>query len=307
MTSLKNEFGFSSTTSEILQDVDLTGKTAIVTGGASGIGTETVRALAAAGAAVTIAARRPEAAESVAAELRTQTKNDAIEVRELDLADLGSVRKFVKGWDKPLHILVNNAGIMALPELERTTEGRELQFGTNFIGHFALTVGLHPWLRQAQDARVVSVASAGTLFAPVFWDDPDFNFIPYNPLLSYAQSKTACILLSVAIARKWHTDGITSNALNPGAIATNLQRHTGRLQTPEHLRKTIEQGAATTVLLAASPLLDGVSGRYYDDCQQAPIVTERGNGPFVGSAPYALDPTNADWLWDMATVMVGEN
>jgi len=123
MTTFTTNFGFSSTASEVLRGVDLTGKTIIVTGGASGIGTETVRALATAGAAVTIAARRLEAAESVAAELRATTRNNAIEARRLDVADLGSVREFVDDWDKPLNALVNNAGIMALPELQRTAEG----------------------------------------------------------------------------------------------------------------------------------------------------------------------------------------
>lgn len=306
MVRIETAFGFSSTAREVLQGIDLTGKTMIVTGGASGIGTETVRALAAAGASVTIAARRPDAAAIVASELRAATSNNAIDVRPLDIADLASVRKFVDDWDRPLDALINNAGIMALPNLARTPEGRELQFGTNFIGHFALTVGLHPWLRRAGGARVVSVASAGNLFGPVLWDDPDFRFIPYDPLLAYAQSKTACILMSVAIARKWLADGITSNALNPGAIATNLQRHTGGLRTPEPYRKTPEQGAATSVLLAASPLLAGISGRYFDDCKEAPVVAERGAGPLSGVAPYALDPVNADRLWTLATAMTGD-
>jgi NAD(P)-dependent dehydrogenase (short-subunit alcohol dehydrogenase family) len=305
MSSFTTNFGFSSTASEVLHGVDLTGKMIIVTGGASGIGTETVRALATAGAAVTIATRRPEAAESVAAELRATTRNDAIEVRRLDVADLRSVREFVDGWDKPLNALVNNAGIMALPELQRTAEGRELQFGTNFIGHFALTTWLRPWLCRAEDARVVSVASSGNMFGPILWDDPDFRFISYDPRLAYAQSKTADILMSVAIARKWQADGITSNALNPGAIATNLQRHTGGLRTPVPYRKTPEQGAATSVLLAASPLLDGVSGRYFENCNEAEIVAERSSGLFVGVAPYALNPGNADRLWDMAAAMIG--
>lgn len=306
MTLVTTGFGFSSTASEVLDGVDLGGKTIIVTGGASGIGTETVRALAAAGAAVTIAVRRPEAAESVAASLRASTGNEAIEVRRLDLADLASVRQFVDAWNQPLNVLINNAGIMALPELERTAEGREMQFGTNFIGHFALAVGLRPWLEKAEDVRVVSVASTGSLFGSVFWDDPDFHFTPYDPLLAYAQSKTACILLSVAIARKWKDTGITSNALNPGAIATNLQRHTGGLRTPEPYRKTPEQGAATTVLLAASPQLAGISGRYFDDCNEAEIVAERSTGPLAGVASYALDPANADRLWDMAMSLIEE-
>jgi NAD(P)-dependent dehydrogenase (short-subunit alcohol dehydrogenase family) len=205
-------FGFTSTASEVLAGVDLSGKTMIVTGGASGIGIETVKSLAAAGASVTIAARRVDAAEEVAKGLRAETGNSKIEVRPLDVADLNSVKKFADDWDKPIHALVNNAGIMMVPELERTAEGCELQFGTNFLGHFALTMGLRRQLAAASGARVVSVSSTGSLFGPVIWDDPHFHFTQYNPLLGYAQSKTACILLSVGIKERWAFDGIVSNA-----------------------------------------------------------------------------------------------
>ncbi len=299
-------FGFSTTAAEVLSGVDLTGKTMIVTGGASGIGIETVRALASAGAAVTIAARRTEAAEVVAVKLREQTRNPQISVRQLDLADLRSVRKFVADWDKPIHALVNNAGIMALPELERSAEGCEMQFATNFLGHFALTTGLRPHLAKAQGSRVVSVSSTGSLFGPVFWDDPHFRFIPYTPLLGYAQSKTACILLSVGIGSRWASDGILSNALNPGAIATNLQRHTGGLRTPEHLRKTPEQGASTSVLLAGSPLVEDITGQYFDDCQLATVISGRPQEKLEGVAAYAVDIENADRLWRMAGSILGQ-
>jgi NAD(P)-dependent dehydrogenase (short-subunit alcohol dehydrogenase family) len=177
-----------------------------------------------------------------------------------------------------------------------------MQFATNFLGHFALTCGLQPWLKERR-GRVVSVASTGSLYGPVLWDDPDFRFIQYDPLLAYAQSKTACILLSVAIAQRWAATGITSNALHPGAIATNLQRHTGGLRTPEAYRKTPEQGAATAVLLAASPLLGGVSGRYFEDCNEMEVVNERPEGRVSGVAAYALDPAKADRLWSMASAM----
>ena len=303
--SQQNPFGFTSTASEVLAGVDLSGKTMIVTGGASGIGIETVKSLAAAGASVTIAARRVDAAEEVAKGLRTETGNSKIDVRPLDVANLQSVRTFVEDWDKPIHALVNNAGIMMVPELERTAEGCELQFGTNFLGHFALTLGLRRQLAAAK-GRVVSVSSTGSLFGPVIWDDPHFHFTQYNPLLGYAQSKTACILLSVGIKERWASDGIVSNALNPGAIATNLQRHTGGLKTPEHLRKTPQQGAATSVLLAASPLVEGVNGRYFDNCQEAPLIARRPEGTLEGVAPYALDSANADRLWEMALHIVGE-
>jgi NAD(P)-dependent dehydrogenase (short-subunit alcohol dehydrogenase family) len=296
-------FGFSSTAAEVLKGVDLTGRNVIVTGGAGGIGLETSRVLAAAGAAVTIAARRPDEAERAVAALARAMPEARLRVRRLDLADLSSVQGFAEAWNEPLHVLVNNAGVMAIPELQRTAEGREMQFATNYLGHFALALGLRRHLAKANGARVVSVASTGSLFAPVFWDDPDFRFIPYDPLLAYAQSKTACILLSVGIAQEWAGDGITSNALNPGAIATGLQKHTGGLRTPEHLRKSIEQGASTTALLAGSPLVEGISGRYFDDCQEAPVVDERGLGPFKGVARYAVDPENAFRLWKMATRM----
>ncbi|EHS53541.1 short-chain dehydrogenase/reductase SDR [Rhizobium sp. PDO1-076] len=284
--------------------VELAGRNVIVTGGAGGIGLETSRALAAVGAAVTIATRRPDEAERAVAELKRAMPEARLRVRRLDLADLSSVREFVESWNDPLHVLVNNAGVMAIPELHRTAEGREMQFATNYLGHFALALGLRPHLAKANGARVVTVASTGSLFAPVFWDDPDFRFIPYDPLLSYGQSKTACILMSVGITQAWACDGITSNALNPGAIATGLQKHTGGLRTPEHLRKTIEQGAATSALLAGSPLVEGVSGKYFDDCQEAPVVEERGSGPFKGVARYAVDPNNAFRLWEMATRML---
>lgn len=304
MTTMKTPFGFSSTAADVLAGIDLSGRTAIVTGGSGGVGKEIVRALASAGAAVTIAARDAERARPVVEELRRETGNSAIAVRGLDVSDLASVRRFAEAWDQPLDALVNNAGVMALPELQRTAEGREMQFATNFLGHFALTHHLRPHLK-ARRGRVVSVASTGSLFGPVLWDDPDFRFARYDPLLAYAQSKTACILFPVAIARHWAGDGITSNALHPGAIATNLQRHTGGLQTPPAYRKSAEQGAATAVLLAASPLLNGTSGRYFEDCNEADIVHERPSDRLHGVAGYALDPANADRLWSLAHAMAG--
>ncbi len=304
MARLITPFAFGSTAAEVLAGVDLVGKTMLVTGGNGGVGKEIVKALANAGAAVIVTSRKTEAAMPVVDELRRATGNPHIDARALDISDLASVRRFVADWDKPIDALVNNAGIMALPQLQRSAEGREMQFATNFLGHFALTRGLQPWL-QERGGRVVSVASTGSLYGPVLWDDPDFLFAQYDPILAYAQSKTACILLSVAIAQRWAGTGITSNALHPGAIATNLQRHTGGLRTPETYRKTAEQGAATSALLAASPLLEDVSGRYFEDCNEAEIVSERPEGRVAGVAAYALDPENAERLWSMADVMVG--
>jgi NAD(P)-dependent dehydrogenase (short-subunit alcohol dehydrogenase family) len=274
-------FGAASTAAEILAGVDLTGKRAIVTGGGSGIGAETARALAAAGAEVT-ATTRPE----------------------LDLADPASVDRFVRGWSGPLHILVNNAGVMATPET-RTPEGRELQFATNHLGHFQLSLGLHDALVAAGGARVVVVSSVGHINGEVLFDDVDFVRHPYDPWAAYSQSKTADILFAVEAARLWAADRIAVNALNPGRIwGTGLSRH---LQTPPDSFdpagatgvsvKTVEQGAATSVLLAASPLVDGVTGQYFEDCQIA-----AGHTPGIrrGVAAYAMDPEKAARLWNLS-------
>ncbi|MDR0481211.1 MAG: SDR family NAD(P)-dependent oxidoreductase, partial [Gallionellaceae bacterium] len=231
MTQLATPFGFHSTAAEVISGIDLTGKQIIVTGGASGIGIETARALAQAGATVTLAVRRPDAAELVAANLRRLTGNPNIRVGKLDLADLSSVHDFAAAWRDPLHILVNNAGIMAVPEREKTAQGFELQFGVNFLGHFALTC----WLRAslvAAGARIVWLSSSAHHFSPVNFDDLNFDFITYTPFGAYGQSKTANALLAVAMTRHWGGDGIFSNAVNPGAIATGLQKYTGGLKPP---------------------------------------------------------------------------
>ncbi|MCC3159761.1 SDR family NAD(P)-dependent oxidoreductase [Hymenobacter sp. 15J16-1T3B] len=296
-------FGFGSTADDVVRGVDLSGQRAIVTGASSGIGIDTARALAGAGAEVTLAVRNVEAGRRVAADLQAATGHARVLVAALDLSELASVRAFVAAWRGPLHILVNNAGVMALPELTRTAEGREMQFATNFLGHFALTLGLHEALAAAGRARVVSVSSSGNLFAPVFFDDPDFHFLPYNPLLAYGQSKSACALLAVELTRRWAAEGIYANALNPGAIATNLQKHTGGLKSPPELHKTPAQGAATSVLLAASPLLEGIGGRYFEDCNEAATVFRR-PADYRGVAAYALNAANAERLWCMAQDMI---
>jgi NAD(P)-dependent dehydrogenase (short-subunit alcohol dehydrogenase family) len=213
---LTTPFGFASTADEVLAGVDLSGKRAVVTGAASGIGVETARALASVGAAVVLAVRRPEAAERVAAGITESTGNKAVTVRQLDLADQTSVTEFVGGWEGPLHILVNNAGVMALPELTRTREGWEIQFATNFVGHFALTVGLHGALSAASGARIVSLSSTAHLSSPVIFDDLYFRFRPYDPRGAYAQSKTATALFAVEATRRWSSEGIFANSLNPG-------------------------------------------------------------------------------------------
>ena len=301
---IKTPFGFRSTVDDVIDGIDLSGKYSIVTGGSSGIGIETARALAKAGANVTLAVRKTDAGEEIAANIRISTGNPNVRVARLDLSDQSSVRQFATDWRGALHILVNNAGIMALPKLERSSEGWELQFATNFLGHFGLTLGLHNALAAARGARIVSVSSSGSLIAPVIFDDLHFNFLPYEPFVAYSQSKTACVLLAVEATRRWAAEGIFANALNPGAIATNLQKHTGGLRTPPELRKTPQQGAATSVLLAVSPLLDGLGGRYFEDCNEAAIVSRRPTDFSGGVAPYALDPANAERLWNIATQLL---
>lgn len=296
-------FGFHTTADEVLQGVDLSGKRAVVTGGSSGIGIDTARVLAAAGAEVTLAVRNIDAGRKVASALNAADGHDRVRVAQIDLSDQDSVKAFVDNWTGPLHMLINNGGVMALPELTRTKEGWEMQFATNFIGHFALTVGLHGTLAAADGARIVSVSSSGNLIAPVIFDDLHFSFLPYDPFIAYGQSKTACALLAVEATRRWSRDGIYANALNPGAIATNLQKHTGGLKTPPERRKNTAQGAATSVLLAASPFIEGIGGRYFEDCNEAHTVARR-PADYRGVASYALDRANAERLWEVALGLI---
>ena len=293
MNTVHTAFGFRSTASEVLDGVDLSGRRAVVTGASSGIGVETARALAAAGADVVLAVRDPAAGERTAAAIGPRAS-----AAVLDLADLESVRAFVAAWDGPLDILVNNAGIMATPE-QHTPQGWELQFAVNHLGHFALTTGLHQYLAAAGDARVVAVSSSAHQGSPVIFDDLHFVFRHYDPGLAYAQAKTANVLFAVGASARWAGDGITANSLMPGAISTGLQRHSGGFQNPPEEAKTVEQGAATSVLLAGSPLLVGVGGRYFVDCNEAEVL-ERRSGDMSGVARYAIDPANAERLWEVS-------
>jgi NAD(P)-dependent dehydrogenase (short-subunit alcohol dehydrogenase family) len=256
--------------------------------------------LAKAGAEVTIAARNQEAAQQIADEINAAANNENVKAAPLDLADLQSVEHFVASWKGPLHLLINNAGVMALPDLQKTPAGVELQFMTNYLGHFALTTGLYGALKKAGKARVVVVSSSGHLLSPVVFDDLHFLFRPYDPWLAYGQSKTACNLFAVAVTQRWAKDGIFANALNPGAILTNLQRHVGsRLRSAPELHKTPQQGAATTILLATSPLLENTGGHYFENCNEAMEVSER-PADYTGVAGYSLKPGNADRLWDIS-------
>jgi NAD(P)-dependent dehydrogenase (short-subunit alcohol dehydrogenase family) len=310
------QFNARSTADEVLEGVDLTGRRAIVTGAGSGIGAETARALAAAGAEVTMAVRNVAGASALAASMQAEVtgRGGSVRVVALDLVDLGSVRAFAAQWSGPLDILINNAGVMALPALTRTTTGWETQFATNHLGHFALALGLRRALAAAGRARVVSVASLGHLLSPVVFDDLHYDFRPYDPWTSYGQSKSANVLFAVGISRLWAEDGITANALTPGTVGdTALARHlpseavaaivSGESGIALPPPKTVGQGAATSVLLAASPLVAGTSGRYFEDCAEAEVVHARGQRT-SGVAAYALDEANADRLWAVSNALI---
>jgi NAD(P)-dependent dehydrogenase (short-subunit alcohol dehydrogenase family) len=301
---VRTPFGATTTAAEVVAGLDLAGRRMVVTGGGSGIGIETVRALAAAGAEVTIAARDVAAARSAAAGL------ERVSVQPLDLTDLDSIATFVTGWHGPLHALVLNAGVMASP-LIRTKAGWELQFATNHLGHFALATGLHGVLRAAAGARVVVVSSVGHVNGDIIWDDPNFERHDYDPWAAYSQSKTANVLFAVEAAKRWAADGIDVNALNPGRIVgTRLSRHIGDIaNSPASFDptssdvswKNAAQGAATSVLLAASPLVSAVTGRYFEDCNEAGPHRPRVRR---GVAAYALDQDAATRLWQISTALI---
>jgi NAD(P)-dependent dehydrogenase (short-subunit alcohol dehydrogenase family) len=310
-TRTVSPFDFGSTAAEVIRGIDLRGRRALVTGAASGIGVETARSLASAGAETFVAARDLAAAERVAREIAASTGNETVTAVQLDLLDRASVDRLVDEYDGPLHVLVDNAGVMAVPELRLSPEGHELQLATNHLGHFRLALGLLPALRAADGARVVSVSSRAHLSSAVDFDDIDFARRAYDPALAYAQSKTANVLFAVAAARRWADDGIEVNALHPGAIAdSNLSRHYDpavlhELRTSgRYTFKSIGQGAATSVFVATSPLLDGVVGRYFENCQEAdPDDPTVAGTDAAGVARHALDPDAAEQLWAVSLEM----
>ncbi|MEU8287695.1 SDR family NAD(P)-dependent oxidoreductase [Micromonospora sp. NPDC048905] len=302
-TRLTTPFHARSTASDVVAGVDLSGQRAVVTGASSGIGVETARALASAGAEVTLPVRDIRAGQRTAQDIGDGA---SIRVVPLDLSDQRSIAAFVAAWAGPLHILVNNAGVSATPET-RTPEGWELQFATNHLGHFTLTTGLHRALAAAGRARVVSLSSIAHVQAPMVFEDVNFRARPYDRLLAYGESKTATALFAVEANRRWADDGITVNAANPGAVATNLGRHLTEEDyagLPAFDFKTPEQGAATSVLLAAWPQLDGVGGRYFEDCDQA--ARHRPETPLQGVADHATDPVAAARLWQVSLDLLAD-
>ncbi|SDT87281.1 NAD(P)-dependent dehydrogenase, short-chain alcohol dehydrogenase family [Verrucomicrobium sp. GAS474] len=313
-------FHVETTSAEVIRGLDLTGKTAIVTGGYAGIGLETARTLAGAGASVIVPARDLEKAK---ANLRGFP---GIETAFLDLLDPDSIDAFAASFlasGKPLHLLIDNAGVMA-PPLTRDARGYEIQFATNHLGHFHLTARLWPALVKAEGARVVAVSSAGHRFSGVDLDDPNFERRPYDKWQAYGQSKTANALFALELDRRGRESGIRAFSLHPGAIVTDLGRHLvaddlkafgvtlgadgSWILAPDSpfKLKTIPQGAATTVWCATSPRLNGLGGVYCQDCEiAAPSSGEGLEGMRDGVHPWAVDPGVAARLWSRSEELTG--
>ncbi|MER8010584.1 MULTISPECIES: SDR family NAD(P)-dependent oxidoreductase [unclassified Streptomyces] len=304
-------FGATSTADDVLRGLDLTGKLALVTGGYSGLGLETTRALTEAGAQVVVPARRRATAEEALAGL------DGVEVDELDLGDLDSVRSFAERFlatSRVLDIVIDNAGIMACPET-RVGPGWEAQFATNHLGHFALVNRLWPAIAPG-GARVVSVSSRAHHFSGIRWDDVNWQQ-GYDKWQAYGQAKTANVLFAVHLDRLGRDSGVRAFSLHPGGILTPLQRHIpreemmergwidadGNILNPEGF-KTPQQGAATQVWAATSPQLDGLGGVYLEDCDIAEPATGDATS---GVKPWATDPAQASRLWDLSAQLTGVN
>jgi NAD(P)-dependent dehydrogenase (short-subunit alcohol dehydrogenase family) len=318
-------FNATSTTKDVIKGIDLTGKTAIVTGGDGGYGLEITKALTSAGATVIVPARDVEKAREVLNGIAN------VEVETLNLTEPASIDAFAAKFlqsGRPLHLLINNAGIMWTP-LQRDERGYEGQFATNHLGHFQLTAKLWDALKKANGARVVTVSSSSHHYSPVSFDDVNFNTREYNKFEAYGQSKTANVLFAVELDKRVQQFGVRSYVLHPGlSLETNLGRHLtfedyialGILHpdgTPnteaeaamQKIAKTKEQGAATAVWAATSPVLQNIGGVYLEDVEVAQFdeanydsiaATYRNPGGFAGVAPYALDKVAAQKLWTLS-------
>ncbi|MBQ76556.1 MAG: short-chain dehydrogenase [Gammaproteobacteria bacterium] len=311
-TSDRNSFGEQTTGEEVLAGIDLTGKTAFVTGTAGGLGGETARALAAHGASVTLGVRKMEQGQEVADMIRATVPGAQLDVAELDLSIPESVRQCADKWledHEQLHLLINNAGVMACP-LTRTSEGWEMQFAANHLGHFVLTSHLHPALIAGGPGRVVNLSSGAHRLGNIDFDDIHFENREYNKFEAYGQSKTSNILFTRELDRRLQGKGVRSFAVHPGVIMTKLGRHmteediqqltTGRALT----MKSPEAGAATTLYAATAPELEGQGGLYLEDCQIAPLAESEDAA--AGYNAYAYDMKAAARLWEVSEVLVGE-
>lgn len=311
--------GFEAKTdaADVVKGMDLSGKRAVVTGGYSGIGLETVRALAGVGADVMVPARRPDAAKEALAGV-----DGAISVAAMDLADISSVRTFAEDYladGQPLHILINNAGIMACPET-RIGPGWEQQFGVNHLGHFELARKLHPALAKAGGARLVALSSLAHRMSDIHWDDPHFTSHDYEKWQAYGQAKSANALFARGADIRWQKDGITAFSVHPGGILTPLQRHLsldeqvalgwrqpdGEIaEAVKHIFKTPEQGASTSTWAATATKLEGRGGVYCEDVEVSQAV-DADDTSFFGARPWIHDDAKADRLWEMSEKMIAE-
>ncbi|WP_324261574.1 SDR family NAD(P)-dependent oxidoreductase [Altererythrobacter sp. H2] len=310
-------YGATTTADEVLAGIDLAGQTVFVTGGASGIGQEAARAMAARGARVVLAARDQAKLDAAADSIRAAVPGASVETIVVDLASLASVRACGAEAAQRfpvIDLLINNAGVMACPHGE-TADGFELQFGTNHLGHFLLTKYLAPLVEAGRGKRIVNLSSLAHHYDRVHFDDPNYRARPYDKWESYGQSKTANVLFSVGLQQRLAARGFDIFAVHPGGIATNLGRHLTEQDVAEMMAriqdraggsfsfKTIEQGAATTCWAATAPDLTGNGGVYCEDCHVAPVddVDPRG-----GVRSYAVDPDAAEQLWTLSEELVGE-
>jgi NAD(P)-dependent dehydrogenase (short-subunit alcohol dehydrogenase family) len=321
--SMSNVFGATSTTDEVLQGTNLTGKRVLVTGVSAGLGVETARALAAHGAQVVGAARDLSKAQAATEQVRAQAASGgSLDLVQLDLASLESVRRCADGLlaaKKPFDLIIANAGVMACPK-GKTADGFETQFGTNHLGHFVLVNRIASLLKAG--SRLVNLSSAGHRYSDVNLEDPNFEHTPYEEFIAYGRSKTANVLFAVEFDRRHKARGVRATAVHPGGIRTELSRHL----TPQVLEKliaeinasqpkgaapfsykSIPQGAATSVWAAGVADAEAIGGRYCEDCHVAEVVSTPGlSGLRGGVRAYALDPQHAQALWQKSEEMVGE-
>lgn len=311
-TKVDSPFGYRSTAREVVAGSDLSGKTAVATGGYSGIGTETVRAIAGAGARVIVGARRPDQAYDVLDQVE-----GAIAILPLDLSDPVSIDAFARQLAEQvstIDLLINNAAIMASP-LARDARGFEMQFATNHLGHFQLTARLWPLLVAGGGAREVALSSIGHRLNGLDLDDPNFEARDYDKWLAYGQAKSANALFALQLDKLGEVEGVRAFAVHPGGIATPLQRHLtmeeqramGWYDEKGHVHeafKSTQEGAATSVWCAVSPLLEGMGGVYCEDCEVA-VAADPANPRAGGFWPHIRDEKLAARLWRKSEDMTG--
>jgi NAD(P)-dependent dehydrogenase (short-subunit alcohol dehydrogenase family) len=315
-------YGADTTTDEVLDGIDLTGRRIVITGASSGLGEESTRALASKGAQITMLARDPDKNAAAAERVRSQVPDAQLELGTVDLADFASIRSFTDSHladHDRIDILMNNAGVMACPQ-GQTADGFEMQFGTNHLGHFLLTARLFPAVTAGEDPRIVNLSSAGHTTSDVNLDDINFDNGDYDPWIAYGRAKTANALFTRGLAQRFGDDGLLSFAVHPGGIMTALGRHlTDELiaqmmertqsrgdasdDSPGFSFKSLEAGAATQVWACVAPELAEHNGAYLADCQ---LGVENGDPNSTGFADYLLDDANTDRLWTMSEELVDQ-